>query len=113
MDKLNISQIGLRLRKQRELMKMTRENLADKLNITVKFLSDIELGQKGMSIQTLANFSKVLDLTVDYILFGESCDDQSIPTDEKIFLSTNTENENIDKISFIANYIAQNFTTKK
>lgn len=113
MDKLNISQIGLRLRKQRELMKMTRENLADKLNITVKFLSDIELGQKGMSIQTLANFSKVLDLSVDYILFGESCDDQSIPTDEKIFLSTNTENENIDKISFIANYIAQNFTTKK
>lgn len=113
MDKLNISQIGLRLRKQRELMKMTRENLADKLNITVKFLSDIELGQKGMSIQTLANFSKVLDLSVDYILFGESCNDQFIPTEEKIFLSTNTENENIDKISFIANYIAQNFTTKK
>ena len=62
--------VGKRIRKQRELLGYTREALAEKLDITPKFCSDIELGLKGVSVPTLCRISEVLCLSVDYILFG-------------------------------------------
>lgn len=64
--------IGARIRKQREYMGLTREQLAEKIEVTPKFCSDIELGVKGMSVPTLCRLSQVLSLSTDYILFGES-----------------------------------------
>lgn len=63
--------IGARIRKQREYMGLNREQLAELLEVTPKFCSDIELGVKGMSVQTLCRLSNVLSLSTDYILFGE------------------------------------------
>lgn len=63
--------IGARIRKQREYMGLNREQLAELLDVTPKFCSDIELGVKGMSVQTLCRLSNVLSLSTDYILFGE------------------------------------------
>ena len=45
--------VGRRIRRQREYLGYTREQLAELLDITPKFCSDIELGCKGMSIPTL------------------------------------------------------------
>ena len=39
-----------------------------------QFLHDIEIGAKGMSIQTLAKLSGVLKLSTDYILLGNTTD---------------------------------------
>lgn len=64
--------IGQRIRKQREYMGLTREQLAEMLDVTPKFCSDIELGVKGISVPTLCKLSKTLKLSTDYILFGES-----------------------------------------
>lgn len=72
MKPLDFKEIGSRIRKQREFLGYTRECLAEKLEITPKFCSDIELGVKGMSIQTLNNFSQILKISADYILYGES-----------------------------------------
>ena len=65
------SQIGARIRKQREYMGFTREQFAELLDVTPKFCSDIELGVKGMSIPTLCKISRILRLPTDYILFGK------------------------------------------
>lgn len=62
--------IGARIRNQREQFGYTREAFAEKLDITPKFCADIELGNKGMSVQTLCNILSVLKLSTDYILFG-------------------------------------------
>ena len=67
---MNWAEVGTRIRKQREYMGYTREQLAELLGVTPKFCSDIELGVKGMSIQTLCNISQVLRLSTDFILFG-------------------------------------------
>ncbi|MGN9095574.1 helix-turn-helix domain-containing protein [Flintibacter porci] len=67
---MNWAEIGARIRKQREYMGYTREQLAELLGVTPKFCSDIELGVKGMSVQTLCNISRVLRLSTDFILFG-------------------------------------------
>lgn len=65
-------EIGARIRNQRELLGYTREELAEKLNVSAKFCSDIEIGARGMSIDTLCKLSKELMLPTDYILFGKT-----------------------------------------
>ncbi len=71
MKAINYHEMGIRIRKQRELLGYTREQLAEKLDVSTKFCSDIELGVKGVSIQTLAKLTELLNLSADYILFGE------------------------------------------
>lgn len=68
MRELNLKEVGKRIRDQRELLGYTREHLAEAVGVTPKFCSDIELGMKGMSVQTLFNISKVLRVSTDYIL---------------------------------------------
>lgn len=67
---MDLAAIGKRIRAQREHLGMTREEFAERLDVTPKFCSDIELGLKGMSVTTLCNISDVLLLSTDYILFG-------------------------------------------
>jgi transcriptional regulator with XRE-family HTH domain len=64
------SAVGARVRTQREYMGYTREQFAELLDVTPKFCADIELGVKGMSVQTLCKISQILRLSTDYILFG-------------------------------------------
>lgn len=67
----NIMQlIGKRLRKQREKLNMTREEFAEKANISPQFLAEIENGKKGMSVNTLYKICNNYNLSADYLLFG-------------------------------------------
>ena len=71
---LDFKAIGNRIRVQREFLGYTRDYLAEQLSVSTNFCRDIEIGAKGMSIQTLANISSILKLSVDYIMFGETSD---------------------------------------
>ncbi len=71
MTSINLHEIGIRIRKQREYLGLKREELAEKIEVTTKFCADIELGVKGMSLQTLLNISDTLKISTDYILKGE------------------------------------------
>lgn len=74
----NSSEIGARMKAQRELLGLTREELAERLDITPRFCYDLELGLKGMSIPTLCKLSNVLKVSSDYLLFGESPEDEGL-----------------------------------
>lgn len=67
-----LKQIGNTVRKQREFLGLTRDEMAEKLELSVNFCSDIELGKKGMSLQTLAKIANVLHVSTDYIVLGKS-----------------------------------------
>lgn len=77
MKTIQYKEMGARIRAQRERLGYTREQLAEKLDVSTKFCSDIELGIKGISIQTLAKLSDLLCLRTDYILFGEEQPDHT------------------------------------
>ncbi|MDR0294867.1 MAG: helix-turn-helix transcriptional regulator [Prevotellaceae bacterium] len=79
MDELDFSAIGSRIRKQREFLGYTRDYLAEQLSVSTNFCRDIEIGAKGMSIQTLVKLSKILKLSVDYILLGKTADNGDEP----------------------------------
>ena len=72
MSELNLIEIGGRIRKSREGLMMTQERLAELLDVSVKFVSDIELGAKGMSLKTLNKLSANLLVSTDYILYGSN-----------------------------------------
>lgn len=75
--------VGDRLRLKRTLLGMTQDEMAEKINRATKYYADIERGNCGMSIETLLALSGVLDMSLDYILFGESTkDSEIIHTDE-------------------------------
>ena len=65
-------QIGLRVRDARERSKMTQEQLAEKLECSPQFISDLERGVVGLSIPTLKGLCLVLGISSDSILFGEA-----------------------------------------
>lgn len=67
---MDLKAIGRRIRFQREQMHLTREELAEKLEVSAKFCADIEYGMKGMSMTTLNRLSETLNLSTDYILKG-------------------------------------------
>lgn len=62
--------VGRRIRKLREEKGWTRSNLAEHLDVSDRYSSSIELGQKGMSINTLLRLAEILEVTTDYILTG-------------------------------------------
>lgn len=68
-NNLNI-QIGSRIREKRELLGLTREKLAECIDISPQFLTQIELGNKGMSSATLYRICSALSASADYIVLG-------------------------------------------
>lgn len=75
--------VGDRLRLKRTLLGMTQDEMAEKINRATKYYADIERGNCGMSIETLLALSSTLNMSLDYILFGESNqDNEIIHTDE-------------------------------
>lgn len=81
MDWVNV---GSRIRRQREFLGFTREDMAERIDVTTKFCSDIELGLKGMSVPTLCRIAQTLGLSVDYILFGAKADCEESPALELV-----------------------------
>ena len=64
-------QIGSRVRAARTRLGLSRDELAEALDISTLFLSYIECGQKGMSLSTLQNMCKTLQISADYLLLGQ------------------------------------------
>ena len=90
--------IGARIRKQREYMGLTREQLAELVDVTPKFCSDIELGVKGVSVPTLYKLSKTLMLSTDYILFGEFASESSGQIERMLASCTAEEYAHAEKL---------------
>lgn len=63
-------QIGNRVRVKREEQKLSREKLAECIEISPQFLAQIELGRRGMSSVTLFKLCNVLSTSADYIVLG-------------------------------------------
>ena len=64
------AEMGKRVRERREMLGYTREKFAEKLDISVTFAADIELGKKGMSLDTLIKICELFSVSADYIIWG-------------------------------------------
>ena len=63
-------QIGEQVRIAREQAKLTQEALAEKIEVSPQYVSDLERGVVGISIPTLKRACVALGVSSDQILFG-------------------------------------------
>ena len=67
----------MRIRKAREELGYTREKFAEKLDVSVSYLAELERGRTGISVKMLIKVCKVLGLSADYVLFGNDSPEDS------------------------------------
>ncbi len=79
MDKKQINmEVGARVRSARLVLGLSREELAEQIDISILFLGYIESGQRGPSLTTFQNLCLALHVSADYLLFGKT--DTAAPT---------------------------------
>ncbi len=61
--------LGKNIREQRKKKGYTQEELAEKLEISFKYIARIESGASGIKISTLAKLCKILNIEADKLLF--------------------------------------------
>ena len=72
----------LRIRKAREDAGYTRERFAEKLDVSVSYLAELERGRTGVSVKTLIAICNLLGLSADYVLFGADRGDDAARLDK-------------------------------
>lgn len=70
-----------RIRKAREDMGYTREQFAEKLDVSVSYLAELERGRTGISVKLLTKVCGLLGLSADYVLFGCQRDEDALRAD--------------------------------
>ena len=61
---------GERLRNRRNALGFTQEYVSEGAGISLRFYQMLERGEKNVSLDTLIRLSRVLTLSIDYLLFG-------------------------------------------
>ena len=70
-----------RIRKAREDQGYTREKFAEKLDVSVSYLAELERGRTGISVKMLIKVCNLLGLSADYVLFGTERSKDSLRLD--------------------------------
>lgn len=89
-------EIGQRIKSTRIHHKLTQAQLAEALNISVNFLSEVENGKKGLSQETICKICNYFDITADYILFGK---EERLTGQNVIEIADSLSNEELETIT--------------
>ena len=80
LKELNTIEIGSRIRARREILHITRRELAGRVSLSERSVAEIEYGSRGVSLKTLFRLKQILGVSADYILDGGEC---MLPDDER------------------------------
>lgn len=64
--------IGERIMVRRKQLRMTQEELADRMDVSTQMISYAEQGRKAIRPENLIKLCAALDISADYILTGEA-----------------------------------------
>lgn len=67
---IDLVEIGKRISIERKRNNITQEQLAEKMNVSIQMISNLERGNKAIKISNLLNLSQILGVSTDYILTG-------------------------------------------
>lgn len=92
-SRINYKMLGIRIRQRRKSLKITQEELAERMNISVSYLSLLENGKKKPSLSCLMQLCQELNTTMDFLLLGTP--------------SPNTHSPDIELHTLLADYPQQ------
>lgn len=98
--------LGRRIRETRKKLRFTQEILAEKADIAVTYLGEIERGEKTPSLDVFISIAESLQVSCDYLL-RDSVESGSVYVDSEISqkLSTLTRKQRIAAESILDAYI--------
>lgn len=104
---VNYENVGNKIRERRNFLKVTQENLANDINVSASFISDIENGRRKMSLETMIKISIALKTSLDYFVLDNVKDvklKNNIKYDElKNILETVDEKKESVFLDFVIN----------
>lgn len=65
-----LKMMGHRIMVRRKALRMTQEELAEKIDVSTQMISNLELGKKAIRPENLTKVCEVLELSADFILTG-------------------------------------------
>lgn len=68
--------VGERVRHKRIQIGLSQDELAERIDRATKYCSDIERGICGMSVETMLAIADNLDMSLDYLMFGELSEEE-------------------------------------
>ncbi len=64
-------ELGKRVRMRREFLRLTREQLAEQVDLSPRFINSLENGSSGVKLESLSRLAEALDTTCDYLVCGD------------------------------------------
>ena len=86
-----LTNMGIRIAQRRKELRITQEQLAEKMGVSLQTISCVELGKKAIRPENLANLCSHLNITADYILYGKRNEQQMNDTVAKLSVLTEQE----------------------
>ena len=65
MDNYILEEIGKRISERRKLMRLTQEQLAEQMDVSIQMISNLERGVKAIRIDNLIRLSQTLNISTD------------------------------------------------
>ena len=99
-----LKEMGERIYAQRKALKLTQEQVAEKMGVSIQMISNLECGKKAIRPENLIKICKILNVSTDYILTGSNSENKFESTTNK--LSHLNENE-LNIINNLIEYMIQ------
>ncbi len=105
MEQNLLKDMGKRLSQRRKQLDLTQEQLAEKMDVSIQMISNMELGKKAIRPENLLKVCQILDISSDYVLTGEKGEKET--TD--IFVKINRlSDKELEIIETLINYFIDN-----
>ena len=77
--------VGSRIKKRRESLRWTQDDLAKKAGISKSFLSDLENGKRSVGADKLLDIARALSRSLDYLMTGTDAEaSETVPSEVQI-----------------------------
>jgi len=79
--------IGKKIKKARNDKKLTQEELAEKLDLSVSYISQVESGKKKFNLKRIIEASEILEKPIEYFVEGYDVKNNNVITEITELLS--------------------------
>ncbi len=109
MQKEDLKNIGIRIVKRRKELHLTQEQIAERMNVSIQMVSNLERGNKAIKIDNLLKLCDILQTSTDYILIGKHTNNDIEQLADKI---SQLNESDYEMIEMIVNYRLTDKTKK-
>lgn len=100
-----LKKMGERIYHRRKALKLTQEELAEKMGVSTQMISNLELGKKAIRPENLIRLCEVLNVSADFILTGTG---SSLTTEDFSVKFASLTQQELKIISEILDYMNRN-----